>query len=129
MEKGTTDLKQGKIEGFEDLQAWQLAVELAASVYPALKTSRGFSFRDQMPRAAVSISSTIAEGYERDSNADFIRFPYYAKGSCGEVCSQLHLARRASLPTDQTAIALLEQVRLLSRKRGAYIKVRATKFS
>jgi four helix bundle protein len=122
-------MKQSKIEGFEDLIVWQLAIDLAASVYTVWETSRDFSFRDQMQRAAVSISSNIAEGYERDSNADFIRFLYYAKGSCGEIRSQLHLARRIRLLSDQTATAMIEEARLLSRKLGAYIKVRETKFS
>ena len=122
-------MKHGKIEGFEDLIVWQRAPDLAASVYTAWETSRDFSFRDQVQRAAVSISSNIAEGYERDSNADFIRFLYYAKGSCGEIRSQLHLARRIRLLTDQTATAMIEEARLLSRKLGAYIRVRETKFS
>lgn len=122
-------MKPGKIESFEDLQVWQLAIELAASVYTAFETSRDYAFRDQLQRAAVSISSNIAEGYERDSNADFIRFLYYAKGSCGEVRSQLHLARRVRLLPEQTAVAMIEEARLLSRKLGAYIKVRETKFS
>jgi four helix bundle protein len=123
MEKGK------KIEGFEDLIVWQLAIDLAASVYAAFGTSRDFPLRDQVQRAAVSISSNIAEGYERDSNADFIRFLYYAKGSCGEVRSQLYLAQRVRALTDQTASAMIEEARLLSRKLGAYIKVRETKFT
>ena len=122
-------MKQSKIEGFEDLIVWQLAIDLAASVHLAWATSRDFSFRDQVQRAAVSISSNIAEGYERGSNADFIRFLYYAKGSCGEIRSQLHLARRVRLLSDQTATAMIEEARLLSRKLGAYIRVRETRFS
>ena len=122
-------MRPGKIESFEDLQVWQKAIEVAAAVYTAFEKCRDFSFRDQVQRAAVSISSNIAEGYERNSNADFIRFLYYAKGSCGEVRSQLHLARRVGLLTDQTAEAMIEEARLLSRKLGAYIKVRETKFS
>ena len=122
-------MRPGKIESFEDLQVWQKAIEVAAAVYTAFEKCRDFSFRDQVQRAAVSISSNIAEGYERDSNADFIRFLYCAKGSCGEVRSQLHLARRVGLLTDQTAEAMIEEARLLSRKLGAYIKVRETKFS
>jgi len=123
MEKGK------KIESFEDLVVWQQGVDLAASVYTALETSRDFSFRDQVRRAAVSVSSNIAEGYESDSNADFIRFLYYAKGSCGEVRSQLQVARRICLLTDQTAVKLIADARLLSQKLGAYIKVRETRFS
>jgi four helix bundle protein len=122
-------MNRSKIEGFENLTVWQQAVDLAAAVYPAFKTSRDLSLRGQVQRAAVSISSNIAEGYERDSNADFIRFLYYAKGSCGEIRSQLHVARRVGMLTDQTATGLIEAARLLSRKPGAYIKVRETRFS
>lgn len=127
--EGSADLNKPKIAGFEDLVVWQQAIDLAASVYTALATTRDFSFRDQLQRAAVSISSNIAEGYERNTNADFVRFLYYAKGSCGEVRSQLHLARRVRLVTDQTAAGMIEEARLLSRKLGAYIRVRETKFS
>ncbi len=122
-------MKPSKIEGFEDLVVWQLAIELAASIYSAFETSHDFPLRDQVQRAAVSISSNIAEGYERGSNADYIRFLYYAKGSCGEVRSQLYLARRVRRLSDQAATAMIAEARLLSRKLGAYIKVRETKFS
>ena len=123
MEKGT------KIECFEDLLVWKQAIDLAASVYPALETSRDFGFKDQRQRAAVSISSNIAEGYERGSNADFIRFLYYAKGSCGEVRSQRQVASRVRLVSDKTAADLIAAARLLSRRLGAFINVRETKFS
>jgi four helix bundle protein len=123
MEKGK------KIEVFEDLIVWEQAIELASSIYLALSASRDFSFRDQVQRAAVSVSSNIAEGFERGSNADFIRFLYYAKGSCGEVRSQLQLARRVRLLTEENADRLIAGAHLLSRKLGAYIKVRETRFS
>jgi four helix bundle protein len=132
--KGDTDMKTdentgGEIEGFEDLRVWQGAVDLAASIYGTLEKVRDYSLRDQLQRAAVSISSNIAEGYERSSNADFVRFLYYAKGSCGEVRSQLHIAQRVRLVGTQEVGRLLDESRLLSRRLGAYIKVRETKFS
>ncbi len=127
--EGFAGLNKPQIKGFEDLVVWQLAIELAASVYGKFASIRDSGLRDQLQRAAVSISSNIAEGYERESNADFIRFLYYAKGSCGEVRSQLHVARRVRLLADQTALDMIEEARLLSRKLGAYIRVRETKFS
>jgi len=130
MENGEWRMNTGtKIETFEDLIVWQQAIDLAASIYGALEKSRDFSFRDQLQRAAVSISSNIAEGYERGSNADFIRFLYYAKGSCGEVRSQLVLAGRVQLLADPIANGLVGDAHLLSQKLGAYIKVRETRFS
>jgi len=121
--------QKNRIDGFEDLQVWQRAVELAAAVYSRLGKISDYSFRDQIQRASVSISSNIAEGYERGSNAEFIRFLYYAKGSCGEVRSQLHLARRLKLMQDESAVALLADARLLSSKLGAFLKARQTRFS
>ncbi len=81
-----------KIDKFEDIIAWQKASQLTVSLYGTFKDSRDFSFRDQIQRASVSITNNIAEGFERQSNRDFIKFLYIAKGSCGEVRSMLHLA-------------------------------------
>lgn len=118
-----------KIETFEDLSVWQQAIDLATAIYSVLDKSRDFSFRDQLQRAAISVSSNIAEGYERGSNADFIRFLYHAKASCGEMRSQLHLAGRVRLLDEETAGKLIADANLLSRKLGAFIKVRTTRFS
>ena len=122
-------MSQRKIEGFEDLIVWQLAMELAVAVYQAFEPSRDFSLKNQIQRAAISISSNIAEGYERGSNKEFIQFLYYAKGSCGEVRSQTALALRINLLTPVQAEPLLASARLLSGKLGAYIKVRENNFS
>ena len=54
--------------------------------------AKDFGLRDQVQRAAVSIGSNIAEGFERDSNAELVKFLSYAKGSVGEVMSQLYTA-------------------------------------
>ena len=122
-------MSQGKIEGFEDLIVWQLAMELAVAVYQTFEPSRDFSLKNQIQRAAISISSNIAEGYERGSNKEFIQFLYYAKGSCGEVRSQTELALRVNLLSNDQAAPILASARLLSGKLGAYSKVRETKFS
>jgi four helix bundle protein len=118
----------GRVPGaFEDLEIWQQGVDLAASVYAAFAQSRDLSFRDQVRRSAVSISSNIAEGFERGSNAEFVRFLYYAKGSCGELRSQIHLARRVGLLSDANSSTLFEEARCLSRRIGALINVRQSR--
>jgi four helix bundle protein len=122
MEKGKT------IEGFEDLVVWQQAIELAAAVYHAFEPTRDFTLKNQIQRAAISVSSNIAEGYERGSNKEFIQFLYYAKGSCGEVRSQTQLALRVKLLSPVQANPIVASARILSAKLGAYIKVRADKF-
>jgi four helix bundle protein len=84
-----------KIERFEDIETWQRARELAKQIYKISNDgpfARDFGLRDQIRRAAVSIMSNIAEGFERGSNKEFIQFLYIAKGSAGEVRAQLYVA-------------------------------------
>jgi four helix bundle protein len=108
---------------------WQLAIELAGGIYLLFEPKRDFTLKNQIQRAAISISSNIAEGYERGSNQEFMQFLYYAKGSCGEVRSQLQLAQRVKLLTDAPVQPLIAAAKLLSAKLGAYINVRVTKFN
>jgi four helix bundle protein len=84
-----------KIEKFEDLIAWKKAKLLATAVYKASKQgalAKDFGLSGQMQRAAVSIMSNIAEGFERQRRAEFHHFLFIAKGSCAELRSQLYLA-------------------------------------
>lgn len=84
------------IRRFEDIEAWKLARRLANDVYEATNAGefvRDFALKNQIRRAAVSIVSNIAEGFERDGNKEFIQFLFIAKGSCGEVRAQLYLAQ------------------------------------
>ena len=81
-----------KIERFEDIISWKKAREVTVRIYQLFSTSRDFGFRDQIQRASVSIMNNVAEGFERDSDRDFVRFLFYAKASCGELRSMLYLA-------------------------------------
>ncbi|MBK1789683.1 four helix bundle protein [Persicirhabdus sediminis] len=81
---------------FEDLEVWKRASRLAVDVYVATYQSNDFGLKNQMQRAAVSIPSNIAEGAERDSAGDFIRFLRIAKGSCAELRTQLYINQKAS---------------------------------
>ena len=82
---------------FEDLPVWNAAIELAVHVYELTSkpefTSR-YSLRDQIERAAVSVSNNIAEGFERGTNNELLAFLYIARGSAGEVRSMLCLLER-----------------------------------
>src|SRR5919108_4175976 len=83
------------VQQFEDLEVWKDARRLTRAIYhitQAEKFSKDFALRDQIRRATVSIMSNIAEGFERGGNQEFCQFLYVAKGSCGEVRSQLHIA-------------------------------------
>ena len=84
-----------RIEKFEDFIAWQKARSLTREIYkitnlPAF--SRDFGLKDQIRRAAVSIMSNIAEGFERGRPSEFHQFLSIAKGSCAELRSQLYIA-------------------------------------
>ena len=84
-----------KIEKFEDIDAWKLARALNAKIYTFAwegNFARDYGFRDQICRAAVSIVSNIAEGFERNSRKSFLQFLAIAKGSAGEVRAQLYIA-------------------------------------
>lgn len=80
------------IKQFEDLLAWQKARELVKEVYRAFGNCRDRGFTDQIQRAAVSVMSNIAEGFERGTQAELINYLFIAKGSCGEVRAQLYVA-------------------------------------
>jgi four helix bundle protein len=84
-----------KIEQFEDIEAWQLARELARKVYRLTKKPRfakDYGLKRQIQDAAGSSMHNIAEGFDSETNAEFIRFLRYAKRSCTEVQSELYLA-------------------------------------
>lgn len=84
---------------FEDLPVWNSAIDLAALVYnftDNVQLRRRRSLRDQIERAAVSVSNNIAEGFERGTNNELLSFLYIARGSAGEVRSMLCFARSNS---------------------------------
>ncbi len=84
-----------KIERFEDIEAWQLARELAKIIYSLTSKqefSRDFGLKNQIRDAAGSSMHNIAEGFDSGSNKEFIRFLRYAKRSSTEVQSELYVA-------------------------------------
>ncbi len=84
-----------KIECFEDLYIWQKAVEYAKEIYlitDKKELKSDFGLKDQMRRASVSISTSIAEGFERRSRKEYLNFLNIAKGSAGEIRSLIYVA-------------------------------------
>ena len=87
--------KNMKIKRFEDIEAWQLACELTRKVYSLTKKAkfaRDFGLRGQIQNAAGSFMHNIAEGFDAETNPEFIRFLRYAKRSCTGVQSELYVA-------------------------------------
>lgn len=83
------------VNKFEDLMAWQKARVLTKAIYDITNVgafAKDYGLRDQIRRAAVSVMSNIAEGFDREGDVEFLRFLTIAKASCSEVRSQLYIA-------------------------------------
>jgi four helix bundle protein len=116
-------------KGFRELKVWQKAKDLAVYIYQATKTGefcKDFGLRDQIRRAAVSIASNIAEGDERDTNKDSVRFLYVAKGSLAEVLTQTIIAQEIGYLPDDTFKHITLECEALGKMLGALIKARST---
>jgi len=100
---------------FEDIGAWQRGRELARLIYQITDRdplARDFGLRDQLRRAAVSVVSNIAEGFERGGTGEFRQFLSQAKGSAGEIRAQLYVALDAGLVSQkefEAAYALADE--------------------
>ena len=107
------------IETFEDLEVWKRGCNLAVDVHVALAESKDFALRNQMERSSLSIPSNIAEGCERDSTPDYIKFLRYSKGSCGELRTQLYISDRVrkklSQPTLEGSREMFSETKELSK--------------
>jgi four helix bundle protein len=101
-------------QSFEDLDVWQRGCRLAVEVFRTLADCRNFTMQDQIQRAALSIPSNVAEGYERNSNKEFIRFLNIAKGSGGELRTQLYISRKLELVTKRDFDRLIGEAKQIS---------------
>ena len=104
-----------KIERFEDIEAWQLARELTRKVYRLTKKSgftKDYGLKRQIQDAAGSSMHNIAEGFDSETNAEFLRFLRYAKRSCTEVQSELYVALDEEYITPREFEDVYEQARL-----------------
>lgn len=113
------------IERFEDIEAWKKARLLVKLVYK--ETGKGafakdFGLRDQIRRAAVSVMSNIAEGFERNSDKEFRQFLYISKGSADEVRSLLYVAMDLNYINKTVCKSLMELVIVVSQKLSGFIK-------
>lgn len=101
-------------KSFEDLKIWKKSCRLAVQLYKLLKDCRDFGLKDQITRAAVSIPSNIAEGAERNSKQEYIRFLHIAKGSAAELRTQLYIAAEIGLIEKETLRQLVDDLKHIS---------------
>ena len=114
-------------QSFEDLDVWQKAYELSVRIYRLLEDCRDYGLKDQMTRAGVSIASNIAEGAERGSNAEFIRFMHIAKGSAAELRTQIAIACDIGIIEEPDKNELIAEAKSISKMLHALIKSLKTK--
>ena len=105
------------MEAFEKLQIWKRSCRLSVELYRALENSKSFGFKEQITRSALS-----AEGYERDSIKEFIRFLKIAKGSCGELRTQLYIGCEAGLLDRASAVPMIKESEEIARMLKGMIK-------
>ena len=103
------------MDALENLDVWKRSCRLSVELYKLLSDCRDFGFRDQITRSALSVPSNIAEGYERDSSKEFSRFLKIAKGSCGELRTQLYIGTEAGLLEKTKALQMIQEAAEISR--------------
>ena len=104
---------------FEELEIWRDACRLSLAVHILTNTGEfghDYAFRDHLRKSSISIPSNIAEGFERGSNREFARFLWIAKGSEGELRTQLYLAVKLDYITMIKAKPVLTQCKILSKR-------------
>jgi len=110
---------------FEELKVYQKAKDLTNAVYTLTKKVafvKDYGLADQIRRSSVSVMSNIAEGFERGSRPDFIRFLFIAKGSCGELRAQLEIAKDQGYISEQDYIQCRDNAKNISGITANFIK-------
>lgn len=115
----------GSISTFEEIQAWQESRILVSKIYEITKSQKfqsDFDLKSQIRRASISTMSNIAEGFERQSNKEFIYFLNISKASVGEVRSQLYIALDQEYITNIEFNTLQTQTNSIAKQIGGFIK-------
>jgi len=110
------------MDGLKNLDVWRKSSRLCVDVYRAFEPCRDWTIRNQITRAALSVPSNIAEGYERQSRKELIQFLYIAKGSCGELWTQLRISLELGAVEADTGRHLAARAEELSKMLYGLIK-------
>ncbi len=126
MERGSVDKVETKaFKPFEDFDIWRRAFDLSVTVYKLTKET-GFrgdgALRDQIRRAAISVPLNVAEGYERRVTNEFRQFLSIAKGSCGELRTQLRIVKALNMIEERRCDELIDECMGLSAMIGGFMK-------
>lgn len=119
--------EMGEAAGFERLEVWKRSARLSADLFRQLSGLRDFGFKDQVTRAGLSIPSNIAEGIERSTLADCVRFLRYAKGSCGELRTQVYIGMEVDYIERMLGDQWVRETRTISSLLGGLIRSKQQK--
>jgi four helix bundle protein len=115
----------GKFNSFEEIISWKKSREFNLKIYQITENQyfkKDFDLTRQIRRASISISSNIAEGFERNTDKEFLYFLYVAKASAGEVRSQIYLALDLDYISIEVCENLLSDITEISKLLGGFIK-------
>ncbi|MBW8185195.1 four helix bundle protein [Shewanella nanhaiensis] len=112
---------------FEQLDVWKRASRLSCDIYKATETVQNWGFKDQITRSGLSVPSNIAEGEERETNKEKIRFLYYAKGSLGELVTQLYIGIEIGYLEKHSSLEMVKEAKELAKILGTMIKKKESK--
>lgn len=112
------------VKRFEELEVWQKSMDLCKVVYDITNVAsfnKDFALRDQIRKSAISVPSNISEGFERDSINQFLYFLVIAKGSCGELRTQLNIALHLEYITREQFDDMQESCIQISKQIAGFI--------
>ena len=112
---------------FEDLVVWKRSARLSSDVYKELRELKDFEFKDQITRSGLSVPSNIEEGYERKSIKELINFLSIAKGSCGELRTQIYIGIDIGYIKPEIGQLWIEETRQISMMLSGLMKNKTTK--
>lgn len=110
---------------FEDLQVYKSTIQFTVKIFDLLRQDslkKEFAFIDQLKRATLSVSNNIAEGFERETDKELIRFLYFSKGSAGEVRNILNVLEAVGYLTQEETLLLKQDIIGISKQLSNYIK-------
>lgn len=114
-----------KYSSFEDLDVYKATLDFTVKIFELLQEDffkKEFAFTDQLKRATLSISNNIAEGFERETDKELVRFLYFSKGSAGEVRNIINVFEAIKFMEADKAIDLKKDIIAISKQLSNYIK-------
>jgi four helix bundle protein len=115
-----------KYNSFEEMEVYQKALQFGVKVYKLIlsdeKIAKDYGLKDQLQRAALSISNNIAEGFERETKKELIRFLYFSKGSAGECRNMFNFLKLLEYINEDNFYEHRNDVIEISKQLGSYIK-------